>query len=82
MTCRIKWEALEDKKVRKEFAPSVSSKFTVLPDVSEDIEKEWSLFKSAIISSAVECCGQKRLRVAAGSEKRTPWWNQDVKSDV
>ena len=39
---------------------------------------EWSLFRTAMISSAVESCGGKRLRVAAGSEKRTPLWNQDA----
>ena len=79
MTCRIKWEALEDKEVRKQFASSISSKFRQLPDVSEDIEKEWLLFRSAIISSAAESCGRKRLRMAGDSEKRTPWWNQDAK---
>ena len=79
---RIKWEALEDKKVRKQFTSSMSSKFRQLPDVSEDIEMEWSLFKSAITASAVESCGRKRLRVAADSEKRTPWWNQDVKEAI
>ena len=70
VTYRIKWETLEDKEVRKQFASSVSSKFRQLPDVSQDIEKEWLLFRSAIISSAAESCGQKRLRVAGDSEKR------------
>ena len=37
---RIKWEALEDRKVRKQFASSISSKFRQLPNVSKDIEKE------------------------------------------
>ena len=71
VTYRIKWEALEDKEVRKLFATSISSKFRQLFDVSEDIEKEWLLFRSAIISSAVESCGQKRLRVAGNGEKIT-----------
>ena len=31
-----------------------------------------------MVSSAVESCGRKWLRMEAGSEKRTPWWNQDV----
>ena len=79
---RIKWEALEDKEVRKQFASSISSKFRQLPDVSEDIEKEWLLFRSAIISSAAESCGRKRLRMAGDSEKRTPRWNQDVKEAI
>ena len=75
---RIKWEALEDKEVRKQFASSISSKFRQLPDASEDIEMEWLLFISAIISSAAESCGRKRLRVADDSEKITPWWNLEV----
>ena len=79
VTYRIKWEALEDKEVRKLFASSISSKFRQLPDVTEDIEREWLLFKSAIVSSAAESCGRKRLRVAGDSEKITPWWNQKVK---
>ena len=79
VTYRITWEALEDKEVRKQFA---SSKFRQLPDVSEDIEKEWLLFRLAIISSAAESCGRKRLRVAGDSEKRTPWCNQEVKEAI
>ena len=82
VTYRIKWEGLEDREVRKQFASSISSKFRQLPDVSEDIEKEWLLFKSAIISSAAESCGRKRLRVAGDSEKRTPWWNREDKEAI
>ena len=68
-TYRIKGEALEDKEVRNQFASSISSKFRQLPDVSEDIEKKWLLFRSAIISSAAESCGQKWLRVGSDSKK-------------
>ena len=49
VTYRIKWEALEDKEVRKQFASTISSKFRQLPHVSVDIGKEWLLFRSAII---------------------------------
>ena len=79
---RIKWNALKNKEVRKHFASNISSKFRQLPDVSEDIEKEWLLFRSAIISSVTESFGQKRLRVVGDSEKRTPWWNQEVKDAI
>ena len=82
VTYRIKWEALEDKEVRKQFASSISSMFRQLPNVSEDIQKEWLVFRSAIISSATESCGRKRLRVAGDSEKRTPWWNHEVKEAI
>ena len=43
---------------------------------------EWSLFQTAMISSAVESYEQNSLRMAAGSEKRTPWWNQVVKEAI
>ena len=82
VTYRIKWEALEDKEVRKQFTSSRSSKFRQLPDVSEDIEKDWLLFRSAITSSAAESCWRKRLRVEGDSEKKTPWWNQEVKEAI
>ena len=65
VTYRIKWEALEDKEVRKQFASCILCKFRQFPDVSEDVEQEWLLFRSAIISSAAESCGRKRLRVVA-----------------
>ena len=35
VTYRIKWEALEDKQVRKQFASSISSKFRQLSDASQ-----------------------------------------------
>ena len=82
VTHRIKWEALEDKEVRKQFASSISSKFRQLPDVYEDIEMEWLLFRSAIILSAAGSCGRKQLRVAGYSEKRTAWWKQEVKESI
>jgi len=39
-TYKIKWKALEDKKVRKQFASSMTAKFRQLPDESEDIKNE------------------------------------------
>ena len=81
MTYRIKWEALEDKEVRKQFASNITSKFKQLYHVSEDIEKKWLLFRSAT-TLAAESCGRKRLRVASDSENRTPWWNQKGKQAI
>ena len=60
----------------------VAAKFQLLLEVSEDIEISWLLFRTTMILSAVESCRQKRLRMAAGSEKETPWWNQDVKEAI
>ena len=36
----------------------------------------------AMISLAVENCGRDRLKMAAVSEKRTPWWKHDVKEAI
>ena len=79
---RIIWEKLADKDVRKQFASSMAAKFQQLPQVSENIEIEWWLFRTAMILSAVESCGRKWYRMAAGSEKGTSWWNQDVKEAI
>ena len=79
---RIKWEALEDEKVRKIFADDITSRFNELPQETAGIETEWELFKTAVTASALSCCGRKRLGVATGSEKRTPWWNEEVQEAV
>ena len=60
----------------------MAAKFLQLAEVSDDIELEWSLFRTAMISAIVESCGQKRHRMVVSSEKRTPWWNQDVKKAI
>ena len=43
---------------------------------------EWSLFRTAKISLAVENYEQKRLRMSAGSEKKTSLWNQGVEEAI
>ena len=72
---RTKREALKDREIRKQFASNVLNNFRQLADAFEDIEKEWQLFNSEIISSAAKCCAQKRLKVAGNSEKKTSWSN-------
>ena len=42
-----------DKEEWKQFASGMASKFQQLPVASEDIDMEWSLFQTAMISSAV-----------------------------
>jgi exonuclease III len=71
---RIRWEALEDLKTRERFAGDMACRFRQIPDDFFSVEEEWELFKTAIIASATECCGRKRLGVATDGEKRTAWW--------
>ena len=79
---RIKWELLANKKVRHTFARKVASLFRELPDYTKDVETELDLFKSAVIISAAASCGCKYMGGQMGSEKRTAWWNQEVKEVI
>ena len=78
----IKWDLLADKKVRHIFASKAASLFRELPGYTEDVETEWDLFKSAVITSAAAGCNCKRVGGQMGSEKRTAWWNQAVKEAI
>ena len=62
-----------DKKVRHSFASKVASLFKELPDFT---------VKSAVITSAAASCGCKHVGGQMGSEKRTAWWNQEVKEAI
>ena len=75
---RIKWELLADKKVRHTCANQVVSLFRELPDFTDDVETEWDLFTSAVITSAAASCGCKHVKGRTSSEKRTVWWNQEA----
>ena len=79
---RIKWKLLSDKKMGHIFASKVASLFRELADYTEDVETEWDLFKSAVITSADAICDCKRVGGQMGSEKRTAWWNQQVKKPI
>ena len=73
---------MADKEVRTAFADNIASKFKELPASTEEIETESCLFQTAVITSATNCCGRKRVGETKSSEKRTPWWNQEVKEAI
>ena len=73
---------MADKEVRTAFADNIASKFKELLTSTEDIETEWCLFQTAVITSATKCCGRKRVGGTQSREKRTPWWNQEVKEAI
>ena len=73
---------MAEKEVRIAFADNIASKFKELPASTEDIETEWCLFPTAVITPATNCCGRKRVGGTKSSEKRTPRWNQQVKEDI
>ena len=84
---------MADKEVRTAFANNIASKFKELPISTEDTETAWCLFRTAVITSATNCCRRKRRDAKEGtqkkrvggtqsSEKRAPWWNQAVKEAI
>ena len=73
---------MTDKEVRTAYADNIASKFKELPAFTEDIETEWCLFRSAVIMSAFNCCGRKRVGGTKSSKRRTAWWNQEVKEAI
>ena len=81
-TYPVQWESLTDKEVRTAFADNIVSKFKELSASTEDIETEWCLFRTAVITSATNCCGRKRVGGTMSSEKWTPWCNQEVKEAI
>ena len=56
--------------VRKQFASSIATKFQQLPEISSNMKIKWLLFQTAMISSAIKCCGQKRFRMEEDSKKK------------
>ena len=52
------------------FASKFSSLFREVLDYTEDVETEWDLFKSAVITSVAASCGCKCVGGQAGSEKK------------
>ena len=78
---RIRWEALADEAVRRNFAENVDQRFSHLSSKEADVETEWSLFRTAILGAATETCGVKRIGPPI-SQKRTPWWNDEIHAVV
>ena len=76
---RIRWEALVDEAVRRNFAENVDQRFSRLPLKEGDVETEWSLFRTEILGTATETCGVKRIGPSI-CQKRTPWWNDEVRA--
>ena len=76
------WESLAGQETRTEFADNISSTFKEPPTSSDDIETEWCLFRTAVITSATKCYGSKRVGGTKSSKKRTFWGNQEVKEAI
>ena len=79
---RIRWGALADEAVRRNFAENVDQRFCRLLPKEADVGTEWSLFRTLILGPATETCGVKRIGSSIGQKRRTPWWNDEVRAVV
>ena len=79
---RIRWEDLANDNIRTAFEAHIRNRYLMTPNATESAEKEWRLFKEAVIEAATEACGLKRVGAAFGGGQRTPWWNEEVKIAV
>ena len=78
---RIRWKALADDVIRRNFAENIDQRFSRLPPKEADVETEWSMVRTPILRAATETCGVKRIGPPIG-QKRTPWWNDEVRAVV
>ena len=78
---RIRWEALADEAVRRNFAGNIDQRCSRLPSKETNVETEWSLFRITILSDATETCGVQHIRPPIG-QKKTSWWNDEVPAVV
>ena len=65
--------------MRHTFASKVASLFRELSGYTEDVETEWDLLKSAVITFAAVSCGCKHVGGQMGSQKRTIWQTKKLK---
>ena len=64
------------------FCKKVAFLIRELPDYTDDVETDWDLFISAVITSAAAGCGCKHVGGQMGGKKRIAWWNQKVREAI
>ena len=69
-----------NKEVKWRFQARLISMYNVARQtVGKDIEVAWAELKERILRSAVEVCGESRVR---GERRRTAWWSKEVQDAV
>ena len=83
---RIKWESIAKKKgatfLQAKLPPCLENFLTILKTMCLSTEDNTNLFKTAVITSAAVIWGCKCVGGQINSEKRTAWWNQEVKEAI
>ena len=78
----VKVERLKNESCKNEYVECLKYEWEVQKErVIGDVEEEWMAFKNAVIRSASNVCGMKRLS-KSGIRKGSEWWNTDVERMV
>lgn len=75
----VKVSELSNECKKVEYQVKVSNRFECLGEV-EDVEVEWMKFKNALVESARDVCGVRK--VGGRARKGSEWWNDTVKEAV
>ena len=76
----IRVKRLRNKEVRWQFQTRLMSRYNVARQmVGKDVEAAWAELKEGILRSAVEVCGETRVR---RERRRTAWWSKEVQEAV
>ena len=79
---RVCWERLAEPSVRGVFNSHLRESFSQIPGEVGDMESEWSMFASSIVSAAARSCGRKVSGASRGGNPRTRWWTPEVRDAV
>uniref|UniRef100_A0A3B3BLN8 Reverse transcriptase domain-containing protein n=2 Tax=Oryzias melastigma TaxID=30732 RepID=A0A3B3BLN8_ORYME len=81
-TVRVCWERLAEPSVREVFNSHIRENFKQVPREVGDIESEWTMFSTSIVSAAFRSCGRKVSGACRGGNPRTRWWTPQVRDAV
>ena len=83
-TYRIKWESLADKEVRTAFARDIASAVSSknFPPLLKTLKLSGVCFEQQSLRLLLTVADVSVFEEVKSSEKRTPWWKQEVKEAI
>lgn len=79
---RVCWERLAKPSVWEVINSYIWENFKQVPREVGDIESEWTLFTTSIVSAAVQSIGRKVSGACRGGNPQTQWWTPEVRDAV
>ena len=71
-------KALEDTKKSDELCKEMTKIFQSLPKETDSIQKEWDIFKNAMLKQLQNICGARHPK----KDKKTSWWSVEIQKVV